>query len=78
MYSLKDGRPLWRGNFQEKGDGPYNDPSVSQALERDPGGNAVGKKGQFEPPPYEEVLQKLAARVAKTLPPAAPAAAPAP
>jgi hypothetical protein len=78
MYSLADGRPLWRGSFQEKGDGPYNDPSVQQTTERDPGGNAVGRKGQLDPPPFEEVLLKLAARVAKAMPPAAAPVEPAP
>jgi hypothetical protein len=69
LYSLKDGRPLWRGNFQEKGDGPYNDPSLQTSPERDPGGNSVGKRGQFEPPAFPEVLEKLAERIAKAMPP---------
>ncbi len=73
MISLKDGRPLWRGNFQEKGDGPYNDPSTQQVTERDPGGNQQGKRSQLDPPSYPEVLEKLVGRAAKAMPPPPPA-----
>jgi hypothetical protein len=72
LYSLKDGRPLWRGNFQEKGDGPYHDPNVAPPVDRDPGGNAVGRKAQLEPPSYPEVLEKLVGRAVKSLPPPPP------
>jgi hypothetical protein len=79
LVSLKDGAVLWRGAFQEKGDGPYNDPAVGEATERDATGNSTAKQAQLEPPTYREVLEKLISRVGSTLPKApAPAATPAP
>ena len=79
LVSLKDGVVLWRGSFQEKGDGPYNDPSAGEATERDATGNSVAKQAQLEPPSFREVLEKLISRVSATLPKApAPAAKPAP
>jgi len=79
LVSLKDGAVLWRGSFQEKGDGPYNDPSVGEVTERDATGNSIAKQAQLEPPSFVEVLEKLIARASSTLPKApAPAAKPAP
>jgi len=79
LVSLKDGAVLWRGSFQEKGDGPYNDPGVGEVTERDATGNSVAKQAQLEPPSFREVLEKLISRVSATFPKApAPAAKPAP
>jgi hypothetical protein len=69
LYSLKDGTLLWRGNFLQKGDGPYNEPAANETPDRDPGGNAVARAGRLEPPPFPEVLDKLMERVARSLPP---------
>lgn len=78
LYSLADGAIVWRGSFQEKGDGPYNEPQTRAGnTERDPGSNAFGRSSSLEPPTYEEVLDKLMARVAAALPKPAPAAKPA-
>ncbi len=77
LYSLADGAPVWRGSFQEKGDGPYNEPRASLGnSDRDPGGNTVGRASALEPPTFEEVVDKLAARLAAALPRPVPAAAP--
>jgi hypothetical protein len=75
LYALADGAIVWRGSFQEKGDGPYNEPRSADAPTRDPGSNAFGSKGALEPPAFEEVVEKLATRIAATLP--KPAAKPA-
>jgi hypothetical protein len=75
LVSLKDGAVLWRGAFQEKGDGPYNDPNAGEVTERDATGNSTAKQAQLEPPSFREVLEKLISRVRATLPPA-PAPAP--
>jgi len=78
LVSLKDGVVLWRGSFQEKGDGPYNDPNAGEVTERDATGNSVAKQAQLEPPSFIEELEKLISRVSATLPKApAPAAKPA-
>lgn len=77
LYSLADGAVLWRGAFQEKMDGPYNEPMGGDAAQIDPSGNAA-KAARLEPPGFPEVLQKLAQRAAGTMPKAAAdAAAPA-
>ena len=68
LVSTKDGAILWRGNFVEKGDGPYNDPNTAEVTERDATGNSTAKQAQLEPPSYREVLEKLANRVRGTLP----------
>jgi hypothetical protein len=68
LVSLKDGAVVWRGGFLEKGDGPYNDPGSSEAVERDAGGNSTARMSMLEPPSYREVLEKLASRVSATLP----------
>lgn len=67
LFSLKDGVVLWRGTFQEKMDGPYNEPAAGEATQVDPGGNAA-RTARLEPPGYPEVLQKLMERAAGTLP----------
>jgi hypothetical protein len=77
LYSLADGVPLWRGNFVEKGDGPYNEPQGGDATSRDPSGYNAGRKAALEPPAYEEVIEKLMSRVAAALPKPVSAAAPA-
>jgi hypothetical protein len=77
LVSLKDGAVLWHGAFQEKGDGPYNDPNAGEVTERDATGNSTAKQAQLEPPSFREVLEKLIARARATIPPApAPAAKP--
>ena len=68
LVSTKDGAILWRGNFVEKGDGPYNDPNTAEVTERDATGNSTAKQAQLEPPSYREVLEKLANRVRGTVP----------
>jgi hypothetical protein len=75
MFSLRDGALLWRGSFQEKGDGPFNDPAANEATERDPSGIRTTNQSRLEPPTYVEVLDKMMERAAAALPkPAAPAA----
>ena len=68
MVSLKDGAIVWRGNFLEKGDGPYNDPNTAEVTERDATGNSTARQAQLEPPSYREVLEKLVNRTRGTLP----------
>jgi Ni/Co efflux regulator RcnB len=68
MISLKDGAIVWRGNFLEKGDGPYNDPNTAEVTERDATGNSTARQAQLEPPSYREVLEKLVNRTRGTLP----------
>jgi hypothetical protein len=77
MYSMKDATVLWRGSFQEKMDGPYNEPSAGEATNIDPTGNA-SQAARLEPPSYAEVLQKFMERVATTLPKPPAEAKPAP
>lgn len=72
LYSLADGAIVWRGSFQEKGDGPYNEPQSADAPTRDPGANMVGGKAALEPPAFEEVVEKLMTRVVAALPKPAP------
>lgn len=79
LYSFADGAIVWQGSFQEKGDGPYNEPRLREGGDvRDPGGNSVARAGSLDPPSFEEVVDKLMLRVAAALPKPAPAAAPAP
>lgn len=68
LYSLTDGAIVWRGNFVEKGDGPYNEPLGGEGSTRDPSGYATGRRAVLEPPAYEEVVQKLMNRVTTALP----------
>lgn len=68
LVALKDGAIVWRGNFLEKGDGPYNDPNTAEVTERDATGNSTARQAQLEPPTYREVLEKLVNRVRGTLP----------
>ena len=68
LVSTRDGAILWRGNFLEKGDGPYNDPNTAEVTERDATGNSTARMAQLEPPSYREVLEKLANRVRSTVP----------
>jgi hypothetical protein len=68
LVSTRDGAILWRGNFVEKGDGPYNDPNTAEVTERDATGNSTARMAQLEPPSYREVLEKLANRVRGTMP----------
>ena len=68
LVALKDGAVVWRGNFLEKGDGPYNDPNTAEVTERDATGNSTARQAQLEPPSYREVLEKLVNRVRGTLP----------
>ncbi len=77
LFSLVDGAVLWRGNFLEKLDGPYNEPQRGDQDVRDPGQNAK-QQAALEPPLYEEVLDKLMLRAIGTMPkPAPPATTPA-
>jgi hypothetical protein len=68
LLSMKNGAVVWRGSFQEKGDGPYNDPNTAEVTERDATGNSTARQAQLEPPSYREVLEKLVNRVRATLP----------
>jgi hypothetical protein len=68
LVSTKDGAVVWRGNFLEKGDGPYNDPNTAEVTERDATGNSTARQAQLEPPSYREVLEKLTNRVCSTVP----------
>jgi hypothetical protein len=68
LLSMKNGAVVWRGTFQEKGDGPYNDPNTAEVTERDATGNSTARQAQLEPPSYREVLEKLVNRVRATLP----------
>ncbi len=77
LFSLVDGVVLWRGSFQEKLDGPYNEPQRGDQDIRDPGQNAK-PQAALEPPLYEEVLDKLMLRATGTMPKPAAPAAPAP
>lgn len=74
LFSLVDGKALWRGSFQEKLDGPYNEPQRGDQDMRDPGQNAK-PQAALEPPLYEEVLDKLMLRATATMPKPAPAPA---
>jgi len=67
VFSLKDGTVLWRGSFQEKMDGPYNEPQRGDLDARDPGRNSQ-KKADLEPPLFEEVLDKLMLRTTNAMP----------
>ena len=77
LYALADGAIVWQGSFQEKGDGPYNEPRMREGGDaRDPGSNTVGRSGSLEPPTFEEVVDKLMIRVAAALPKPAPVVPP--
>lgn len=67
VFSLRDGAVLWRGSFQEKMDGPYNEPQRGDLDARDPGRNSQ-KKADLEPPLFEEVLDKLMLRTTNAMP----------